>query len=73
MNGVYHNLVEAQDLSPAETQQQTAERFSEKESTLDDISGVIHSLAKNKTTEERHLTLLRNREDFTMFEQSSAA
>ncbi|TQN65622.1 Leptomycin B resistance protein pmd1, partial [Colletotrichum shisoi] len=69
MNGICHNLVKAQDLSPAETQQ-TAQRLLEKESTLDDISGVAHSLVKNKPTEERHLASLKNREDFTLFKQS---
>ncbi|CCF35719.1 multidrug/pheromone exporter [Colletotrichum higginsianum] len=68
MNGIYHNLVKAQDLSPAETQQ-TTQRLSEKESTLDDIPGVDHPLVKNKTTEERHLASLKDREDFTLFKQ----
>ncbi|GKT61374.1 ABC multidrug exporter [Colletotrichum tofieldiae] len=69
LNGIYHNLVMAQDLSPTETQQ-TEERLSDKESTLDDIPGGDYPVVKIKTIEEEHLASLKDREDFTMFKQS---
>lgn len=69
LNGIYHNLVRAQDLSPTETQQ-PAERLSDEESTLGDTPGMDHPLAKIKTIEERQLASLKDREDFQMFKQS---
>ncbi|WYZ33785.1 hypothetical protein EsH8_I_000061 [Colletotrichum jinshuiense] len=69
LNGIYHNLVKAQDLSPTKTQQ-TVERLSDEESTIDDIPDGDHSLVKIKTIEETHLASLKDREDFTMFKQN---
>ncbi|GKT42756.1 leptomycin B resistance protein pmd1 [Colletotrichum spaethianum] len=69
LNGIYHNLVKAQDLSPTETRQ-TVERLSEEGSILGDIPGTDHPLVKIKTIEERRLASLKDREDFTMFKQS---
>ncbi|KZL85124.1 multidrug pheromone exporter [Colletotrichum incanum] len=69
LNGIYHNLVKTQDLSPTETQK-TKERLSDVESTLDDIPGGDHPLFKIKSIEERHLASIKDREDFTMFKQS---
>lgn len=69
LNGIYHNLVKAQDLSPTETQP-TVERLSDENSTLDDVPGADHPLVKIKTIGERHLASLKDRDDFTLFKQS---
>lgn len=65
-NGIYHNLVKAQDLSPTETQP-TVERLSDGDSTLDDVPGADHPLVKIKTTEERQFSSLKDRDDFALF------
>lgn len=68
LNGVYHNLVKAQDLSPTETRQ-TAECISEEDSTQDDTPELGDQLVKIRTAEERKLASLKDREDFKTFKQ----
>jgi ATP-binding cassette, subfamily B (MDR/TAP), member 1 len=68
LNGIYCNLVKAQDLSPTETRQ-TPDRFSEKDSTLNDTPTLDLALVKLKTVEEGNLVPLKDRQDFDAFQQ----
>ncbi len=68
LNGIYHNLVKAQDLSPTETGE-TAERISDEESTQADTPALDHPLVKINTIDERKLASLKDREDFETFKQ----
>lgn len=68
LNGIYHDLVKAQDLSPTETRQ-NAECISEEDSTQDDTPELGDPLVKIKTSEERKLASLKDREDFKTFKQ----
>lgn len=68
LNGIYHNLVKAQDLAPGENRQ-TADRISVEDSNQDDKPELEDPLAKIKTAEERKLGSLKDREDFEKFKQ----
>ncbi|KAI1073610.1 P-loop containing nucleoside triphosphate hydrolase protein [Whalleya microplaca] len=71
-NGVYAMLVKAQDLSPAESKDESEESTDEKSHDKGDETNIehTHSIARYPTADAQKLAALKDRENFDLYKRS---